>query len=101
MGLARFVRLPHSSTVRGMKVLGVILVFGSAGILGFHYLGELYAIDMCLDSGYVYDYATSQCREDAIHLPVISYTERHIWLISVTAISFLIGVILLTRSATR
>ena len=75
-----------------MRKLGIVLIVGSMAILLLHFAGEYYAVDMCIDSGQVYDYATSHCRDDVDHLPYIPYAKRFSWLISTTIIALLIGV---------
>lgn len=75
-----------------MKIFGLTIVALSLAVLLLHFAGEYIAIDMCLDEGQVYDYATSQCRSDVDHLPFIPYAKRFSWLIACTLVSLIIGV---------
>jgi hypothetical protein len=75
-----------------MRKLGIVMIVGSLAILLMHFAGEYYAADMCIDSGQVYDYATSQCRADVDQLPYIPYAKRFSWLITTTIIALLTGI---------
>ena len=61
-------------------------------ILLLHYAGHYFAVDMCLDAGHVYDYATSRYRADVDHLPYIPYAKNFSWFITGSLIALLLGI---------
>lgn len=46
-------------------------------VLFVHYGAEVVAVDGCLDSGGVYDYARAECRMDVEALPYVPYLARY------------------------
>ena len=59
------------------SVVGKLLVAVPLVVLLVHYGAEFLAVDACLDSGGVYDYAQARCRTDVQSLPVVSYAPRY------------------------
>ena len=84
-----------------MKGIGYMLVIASVSLMATQWISELAAVDMCLDSGGVYDYATSSCRSDINTLPYLSYTERFGWELLSAFIFTLGGILLIAKSRGR
>jgi hypothetical protein len=59
------------------RVVAKLLIAAPLAVLLVHYGTELLAVDTCLDSGGVYDYAQAYCRTDAQTLPYTPYVARH------------------------
>ena len=76
-----------------MKIVGIALIVFSMAIFLLHFAGDFFAVDMCLDAGQVYDYATNQCRSDVDHLPYIPYAKRFSWFITGSFAALLLGVV--------
>ena len=83
-----------------IKYLGIIFILLSVAFALFQWMGEATATDMCLDSGGVYDYATSSCRFDIETLPYTGYTKRFGWELLCSAVVASIGA-LMVYFATR
>lgn len=84
-----------------MRLLGALIVLGSMFLIGADYVAEILAVDVCLDAGYVYDYATSTCNKEAEHLPYVSYIECNGELIAVTAFGVLVGLVVWNKGKKR
>lgn len=84
-----------------MRLLGALMVLGSMLLLGADYVAEFLAVDVCLDAGYVYDYATSTCNKEAEHLPYVSYIERNGKLLAVAAFGVLVGLVVWSKAKRR
>ncbi|HJP37566.1 MAG TPA: hypothetical protein QF499_00355 [Gammaproteobacteria bacterium] len=83
-----------------MRLTGYIFIVGSILFIIFQYVSEIMAVDMCLDSGQVYDYASSMCRSDIDALAYVSYAERF-GLAALAAIIFAFAGCLLIAKARR
>jgi len=76
-----------------MKPVGYILILIGILFMGFQWIAEWSAVDICLDAGEVYDYATSSCRSDISRLPYTPYTERFGWQILASVIFAAVGLV--------
>lgn len=74
-----------------MVCIGRVLVLVALTTVALDWTAELYAIDICLDAGDVYDYATSTCRADAERLPYLPYVQRSAGLLIVASFVALLG----------
>ena len=54
-----------------------ILAIASLAALAAHYVINFIAVDSCLDSGGVFDYADAACRFDVTTLPYSSYSIQY------------------------
>lgn len=81
-----------------MKKLGYFLIFISVAFVVYNWLGEFMVIDMCLDAGKVYDYATSTCRSDIHTSEYIPYTTRFVWELMFSLFGVVVGVTLIAFS---
>ena len=84
-----------------MRLIGSMLVVTSVFLVAMHWVSEWAAVDSCLDSGGVYDYATNRCRSDINTLPYLSYTERFGWKILTAFIFSLVGILLIAIAKSR
>ena len=69
-----------------MSILTVLAV-------GAHWCREFWAVDRCLDAGYVYDYSRAVCEQNRPVPPPIPYATRHSLLLSVGGIVALGGIL--------
>jgi hypothetical protein len=69
-----------------MSILTVLAV-------GAHWCREFWAVDKCLDSGYVYDYGRGVCVQNGPVPTPIPYATRHSLLLSVGGIVALGGIV--------
>lgn len=81
-----------------MRLLGALIAIGSMLLVGVDYVAEFLAVDVCLDAGNVYDYATSTCNKEAEHLPYVYYIERNGKLLAVAAFGGLIGLVVWNKA---
>ena len=81
-----------------MKKLGYILIFISIAFIIFTWLGEFITKDMCLDSGQVYDYATSSCRSDIQTSKYVPFTVRFLWELFFSTALLIAGILLIVKS---
>jgi hypothetical protein len=81
-----------------MRLLGVLIILGSMLFVGADYVAEFLAVDVCLDAGYVYDYATSTCNKEAEHLPYVSYVERNGNLLTLAVLGVLVGLVVWAKA---
>ena len=63
--------------------LGLILLAAAGTLVLVDYGREFIAVDRCLDSGRVYDYRESLCRDDVSQLPYLPYAARRPALLAV------------------
>ncbi|MDX9955225.1 MAG: hypothetical protein RBT75_14065 [Anaerolineae bacterium] len=81
-----------------MRLLGALIALGAILFVGADYVAEFLAVDVCLDAGYVYDYATSTCNKEAEHLSYVSYVERNGKLLVVAAFGVLVGLVVWAKA---
>jgi hypothetical protein len=77
-----------------LNLIGKILVVVPQVALFFHFMGDFFAIDSCLDSGRAYDYKAGECGNEE-HYETILYGVRFWWLLFVSGATTLVGIILL------
>jgi hypothetical protein len=76
-----------------LNLIGKILVVLPVVVLFFHFIGDILAIDSCLDSGRAYDYKAGECGKEE-HYETILYEVRFWWLFLICGATTLFGIIL-------